>query len=279
MISRKNDIKSGLSHEMSRVCQDVICDLNWRLMLGETTRILAEFDAGIAEEIDFERHESISLQRMVRYCLPIFEIHQAIDGFQLNPNLLASIFLWQECWRPLDNLLDSDGKVTTNLREYNYQLLRAWSFHQKTYPESRLMERFLTCLNSTIEVEDDLDARTDPSRIYQRVSLYEVPFDDICGLSKNTIECYRTYINAIGIAHDFGDILKDTALGRITFATAALRKIDEHCCLNASQFAALREEGISTFKVFDDKLDKLDMKQCWVTGRNLKVFYNWAFIV
>lgn len=276
-MSSKRHIKFDLKHEMTTVCQDVICDPNWRGILSETTRVLAGFDAGIAEEIDFESPESPSLQRMVRYCLPVFEIHQAIDGVPLKPSFLASIFLWQECWRPLDNLLDSDGKVTTNLREYNYQLLRAWSFHQGTYPDSRLMERFLTCLNSTIEVEDDLVARADPSRIYQRVSLYEVPFDDIRALSRSAIEYYRNYINAIGVVHDFGDTLKDTASRRITFATEALRNIDEHCCLNVSQFEALREVGISAFKVFSDKLDTLEMKQCWVTSRNLKVFYNWAF--
>jgi len=272
-----NHRNPGVNNEMIKVCQRVVNDAKWRPILDETTRIILDYDPGIFEEIDFQRHQSKTLQSMVRYCIPIFEIHQALDGRELPPSSLASIFLWQEVWRPLDNLLDCDGEITTNLREYNYRILRAWNFHRKVFPNSNLMERFLACLNSTLQIEEEHAARADASRIFQRVSIYEVPFNEIDSLSNASIECYRNYINAIGIAHDFGDVVKDSSAKKCTFATETLRQIDPYLRINASSFASLREEGVSAFCLFSKKLDDFDLERCWVTRENMNAFYNWAF--
>lgn len=267
----------GLSTAMQELCNDVIADEYWALHLRRVVKALYAFDQGIAEELHLDTPTSRKLQSIVRYCIPLFEMYRTIDRAEPDPVWLAAMYLWQEAWRPLDNLLDNDRPFLANFREYNVSILRAWTFHTKISPNSHLMEQFLKCLNDTLDAEDNHEERINPSLIFQRVRLYEVIFDNLPKLSSKTKAHFRTYINTIGIGHDFGDVVTDIKEGTATFATAALKSIDPHCRLTSSHYQELQTTSEAAFRDQLSKLDSDALKSCWVTQRNIDNFFRWAF--
>ena len=267
----------GLPKEMRILIADVISDEFWMPKLAAMMSVLNAFDKGAAEEIDIEDPTNKKLQGIVRFCVPLFEIYREIDGIEPDPSWLAAMHLWVQVWRPLDNLLDSNESKTANLREYNISLLRAWTFHASAFPESRLFNEFLACLNDTLDAETNEETRRDPSLIYQRVRLYELIFNDLPTLSEATRETYRRYINSIGIAHDFGDVSNDIKDENTTAVTELFRAIDPHCRVTASHFSALRSKAREVFDTQRRRIDGDALKSCWVTQRNIKAFFTWAF--
>ena len=267
----------GMSTEMRRLSEDVLADEYWASHLRQMEIILGDFDPGIAEELDMNVTESGKLRSIVRYCIPLFELYRAIDGVEPAPAWLAAMYLWQDAWRPLDNLIDDDGPFVANFREYNVSILRAWNFHSKMSPNSRLMDQFLRCLNDTLWVEENREARMDPSLIFQRARLYEVTFDSLPKLSSETRANFRAYINAVTIAHDFGDVVLDIKEGVTTFATAALKSIDPYCRLTSSVYQELQATSEAAFQDQLKKMDRDALKACWVTQRNIDNSFRWAF--
>lgn len=267
----------GLSPEMLKLSVDVTADEYWAHLLRQMADTINAFDPGIMEELHLENPANRNLQSIVRYCIPLFEMHRAIDGVEPDPVWLAAMYIWQGAWRPLDNLLDNDGPFAANFREYNISILRAWTFHTKISSNSHLMEGFLKCLYDTLDIEESTLERSNPALIFKRARLYEVIFDDLPRLSNETKENFRTYINTITIAHDFGDLATDIQSGTTTFATATLRSIDPHCRLTSSHYRELQASSEATFRDQFKKLDKNMLRSCWVAGRNIEIFFNWAF--
>lgn len=238
----------GLPKEMRILCANVISDEFWMSKIIATMGVLNAFDKGVTEEINIEDPADKNLQGIVRFCIPFFEMYREIDGIEPDPSCLAAMYLWQQVWRPLDNLLDSNDAKIANLREYNISLLRAWTYHSSAFPKSRLFSEFLTCLNDTLAAETDEEIRRNPSLIYQRVRFYELIFNDLPALSEATRGIYRRYINTIGIAHDFGDVANDIKDGNTTAVTELFKSIDPHCRVTASQFSALRSKTREAFE-------------------------------
>lgn len=276
-MSKAEYDNQGLSRAMQELHHDVIADEYWARHLRRVKSTLDAFDKGIAEELDLGSPTSGDVQSIVRYCIPLFEMHRAIDGVEPDHIWLTAMYLWQKAWRPLDNLLDNNGPFSANFREYNIAILRAWTFHSTLSPDSRHTTQFLTCLYDTLDAENNYEERVNPSLIFRRARLYEVVFDSLPGLSRETTDNFRAYINTVTIAHDFGDVVTDIKEGISTFATASLKRIDPHCRLTSKNYQELSETNEAAFQNQLLKLNANAIPSCWVTRRNINNFFMWAF--
>ena len=267
---------SLLSLRMSRLTEDVLIDSYWSDRIRQLFQILNAFDSGITEEVEVDNPQDPRLQRIVRFCVPLFELCKQATNLDFDPSFLAVMYLWQEVWPPLDNILDREEDFINSMKQYNVCLLRAYSFHTKVFGDSATSD-FLACLFDNLEVERDKKRRADPSQVFQRVRLYEIVLERLVKTPPNVRAGYRAYINAIGIAHDFVDVIDDLKSGQITFPTEAFRSIDEHLRFHHQNFEALRLCVKEEFRKQEQPLRSFNLERCWITKRSLSAYYDWAF--
>jgi hypothetical protein len=270
------DSYSPLSFHMSSIAADVLKDSYWGDKIRQLFQLLGSFDSGITEEFEVDNPQDQRLQRIVRFCVPLFELCKETTGLDFDPSYLAAMYLWQEVWQPLDNILDREEDFISSIKQYNVCLLRAYAFHSKVFGDSATSD-FLTCLFDNLEVERNKKNRADPSLIFLRVRLYEVVLERLPEIPHNVRAGYRSYINAIGTAHDFVDVIDDLKAGQITFSTEAFRSIDEHLRFHHQNFEALRSCVREEFRKQELPLRSFNLESCWIMRRSLNAYYDWAF--
>lgn len=261
---------------MASLTEDVLKDTYWGGKIRQLFQLLGAFDSGITEEFEVDAPQNQRLQRIVRFCVPLFELCKEAIGLDLDPSFLAAMYLWQEVWPPLDNILDREEDFINSMKQYNVCLLRAYAFHTKVFGDSATSD-FLTCLFDNLEAERNPKSRADPSQIFLRVRLYEVVLERLPQIPHGVRAAYRAYINAIGTAHDFVDVIGDLKVDQVTFSTETYRAIDEHLRFHHQNFEALRLCVKEEFRKQEQPLRSFDLERCWITGRSLNAYYDWAF--
>lgn len=268
---------AGFSDAMRELADDFLADRFWGRVTLQMKDILGKFDAGIAEELLCWGPTNPSLVRFVRYCIPLFEMHRHKDKIEPDPRWMAAMYLWQEAWRPLDNLVDDDGDRRSDIFEYSVSLLRAHRFHSSLIDSSAAMTHYLECLNQTLSSEQKLQSIQRADEIFLRAKVFETSFKNMEKLSNETINSYRRYINTLGISHDFADVVDDVKSGIETFATRYLISIDPYCRINYSNYKRLLAFCMESFDGERSKIGEGVEASCWVTKRNIECFQSWAF--
>ena len=270
------DSHSLFSVHMSSLTEDVLKDTYWGDKIRQLFQLLGAFDSGIAEEFGVDSPQDQRLQRIVRFCVPLFELCKEAIGLDLDPSFLAAMYLWQEVWPSLDNILDREEDFISSIKQYNVCLLRAYAFHSKVFGDCATSD-FLTCLFDNLEAERNRESRADPSQIFLRVRIYEVVLERLPQIPHGVRAAYRAYINAIGTAHDFVDVIDDLKVGQVTFSTETFRSIDEHLRFHHQNFEALRLCVKEEFRRQEEPLRSPDLERCWITRRSLNAYCEWAF--
>lgn len=276
-MSTSNLDTRGMSKEMLELNTDVRSDENWFAKVCEMCNVIEEVAPELARELRRFDITSDTVRSIVRFCIPLFELQNAYEGVPPDPRSMAMMYLWQATWRPLDDMIDGDGLFSDNLLDFSRAMLTAWQFGDTVLAKRLSVDQFLACLADTLQIEERGEERANPSLIFKRVRLYEVGFGTCVDVSELTRASYRKYLNAIGVAHDFGDIANDIKNQVMTSVTEELRSIDSHCRLTARNYNKLKTRIEDVFWIEAGSIESNILDNCWVTRRNIENFSSWAF--
>ena len=221
-----------VDQKMSMKCRAVgfLAHPIWSARLQRVIELYNAFDRGLNEGLNLTSADSPALYRFMRFCVPFFEIQEALTRRELGREdefSIASMFLWCEVWRPLDNLLDNEAPVTESIQELIQSYSRAERFllqqREKNFmPTFGLYEKVF----ENIGIERDISRRSSYDEIYVRALIFE---NFLLGRSypDNTINAHREYINITGFIHDFVDLIYDFDASKITYPKRIWQEIGD----------------------------------------------------
>lgn len=249
----------------------------WKIVIYQMVEVLDAFDKGILEKVQIDDVNSPKLHRFMRFCIPFFEIGKNLDGVRIEPTLLASMFLWSEVWKPLDNILDGDGSIYETLAEYSQAITRATQFQMLSQGISSHGYNVCEKLFTNIKIETDEAGRAEFDRIHERAAVFETFLSSHNPYSELTTNSFRQYINLIGLSHDVLDLVSDLQSGQSTFVTNEFKKIDVNFTFNKKNMKELINRCEHIYNVQFEKLRSSIGNSCPITMSNLEIESTWAF--
>lgn len=210
---------------MTEISKEFLRDENWAEVFRDAMNALNGFDKGIVEKANLIEPKSRDLHRLVRLCVPLLEIGLSVDQVPPDGLLLASIFLWSEAWRPMDNILDGDGSRIENLAAYTQAYCRASRFQLQHFGLGNGEKEICSKALENIWFEQNEIGRSKFEQIHVRAAVLESTLISHNPYSDRTLDIYRNFIGLFGLAHDFLDIGRDLATGQKTLVVAKLAEM------------------------------------------------------
>lgn len=263
--------------KMTELADSILASDHYKEAFKEFKRELNLFDGGILEKTDLQDPKDRALHRIIRFCLPFFEIAQLTDGKTLDVVGLSSMHLWLAVWRPLDNLLDSDGSLQSNIMAFAQAFSRAERFQILNFGLDATNLDLSEFTIENVRIELDQPARGDFSQIFRRAIVAETFLLSSRVYSEKTVEIYRRYVNLYGLLHDTMDVVRDAAANQRTLATVELEK----CCPGSKISNTGMAEFFRKMRLrFDREFGKLPRSirsETTLVSRNLRIHYEWLF--
>ena len=218
----ENDFAVFLTNRMTVQSDAIKKHPYWSPLIDNASKQIYEFDAETSISLDFKESYSPDLHRFIKLCIPFFELNHAIEGKQdlvAESLSAASMFLWCQVWRPLDDILDKEGSLHSNLKALIQSFSRAQHF---MYSRNLIAssENFSLCeqLFSNIDVEHDISKRSHYNYIFHRAAVFTTAVVAM-KYDPKSLNAYREYINIIGFLYDFIDFIHDLEMKSATPVT------------------------------------------------------------
>ena len=187
------------------------------MLVVSTVKQIVKHDADAWSEMSLSENEYRRDSYLIRYGLPLAELAGwPKRNDPIVAEALAVNFFWAECWRRLDNVLDTNTVDQDEVGKLAVAICRATKIHFNV----------ANCLDieSFQEMQDSLQlvcaiakkerrAPIEREDIWLRATPFLIVPRTLLRLSPEHEDIYKAYINVNGLAHDIHDLMSDHKLG------------------------------------------------------------------
>jgi hypothetical protein len=186
-------------------------------LVVSTAEQIVKHDADAWSEMSLPENEYRRDSYLIRYGLPLAELAgwpKRKDA--LVAEALAVNFFWAECWRRLDNVLDSNIVDQVEIGELAVAVCRATKIHIDVaqHLDIASFHEVLDSLRLVCAIaKEERRAPIEREDIWQRATPFLIVPRTLLRLSTEHEDIYKAYINVNGLAHDIHDLITDHKLG------------------------------------------------------------------